>query len=123
MNKRFTDVKVSSHINCSSSFDYFVPVHFSDNGKRKTLHFWINGDELLGKRGYRLEIPVYFHDAIRRELLKTLNAGVKVYEYDRDGNERYENLRYHEPDNIQRWIEALDSYFETAQVRAADGVE
>ena len=108
---RFTDVSVSSYINCSSSFDHFVPVHFKDNGKRKTLDYWITGDELLGARGMGIEIPYYFRQTIHHELLKTLKAGVTVYEYDRDGEKRFENLRYHEPDCVTRWIEALESHF------------
>lgn len=112
MKRKYTNVTVLHSIYCSSSFDHFIGVTYHENGMWRSRDFYIEGCALMGKRSYDLEIPQYFEDEILRGLLAALKQGVTVYEYDRDGNKRYENLRYHDDEWVQRRIESIERYFE-----------
>lgn len=113
ISRKFSEVSVVHEIYCSSSFDHFVGIVYRENGEWRSRDFWIDGRALLGKRGLSVEIPQYFLDDILRGLLQALKDGVKVCEYDRDGNKRFEGLRYHDPEWIQGRIDSLTSYFES----------
>ena len=48
--------------------------------------------------------PKYLvNEAVRLFALAVLNDGMTFYEYDRDGNSRFKDLRYHDPDMVMEW--------------------
>ncbi len=50
----------------------------------------------MGERAWELTLPAYFHLEIKRALHDLLTDGKPVFhEFDRDGNKRYDELRYH----------------------------
>jgi hypothetical protein len=98
-------VRVSPRINCSSSFDYHAVVKVKDSKAgitRRNYHIgsntiFANTARLQAYRGY----PAYVHTAIREQLRAMYAAGeLVVYEYDRDGNQRTDNLRYHDYERL-----------------------
>lgn len=94
---------VSNHIYCSSSMDHFVSVFFLVNGNRVARDYWFEGNHLIqADTPFEYRIPLYFAQEIHAAIVEMLKGEPKVYEFDRDGNKRYENLRYH-PDG---WIQS-----------------
>jgi len=48
--------------------------------------------------------PAYLDRAIRTEILRALKTdGIRFYEHDRDGNQRFDDLRYHNQESVD-WI-------------------
>jgi hypothetical protein len=97
-----------SQINCSSSGHHFVDVFFTVSGD-PTMRTWcFEMDTLLYADGFgSYRIPQYFERELKEALIKLLESNPKVYEYNRDGIRRYENLRYHPDDwveNTLKWM-------------------
>lgn len=116
--RAYTDVDVSTILYCSSDSHHHVHVWFKRRGKRGVnahisatycVEFgWL--DNLHPQGNEDLRVPAYLRREIKRQLLAHLEAGtVKVHEYDRDGNKRWENLRYHEDDWVATTITWLRS--------------
>jgi hypothetical protein len=108
--KRYTDVRIIDEIYVSSSMDYFATVVFKDQGKHQSRDYWLGSQQFLG-RGDHMEwngAPAYFQNEVKAKLVELLKSGkVKFYEYDRDKNKRYEDLRYHWPGMVDHFIKRL----------------
>lgn len=99
-------VSVSSEIYCSSSCDHFVKVFYKRNGKGMNRDLYIENRDLLNEYGTDLVgVPNYFMVEVKRALLIVLPTA-RYHEYDRDGNKRYENLRYHYSDWVD-WMSGV----------------
>ncbi|MEO0562734.1 MAG: hypothetical protein AAF125_11515 [Chloroflexota bacterium] len=100
-------VRVSNHVNCSSSFDYHVDVRIFWDGGGDGRFYHINSEKLLFHNGggYYERYPKYVMREIAKQLKDHLKNGeLKVYEYNSYGARRYEDLRYHEPEALVRYI-------------------
>ena len=98
---------VKSDIYCSSSGHHFVKVLYTHNGKRVARDLFIENRDLINERGtHLLNVPRYFMLEVKRALLAVLPTA-RYHECDRDGNQRYEDLRYHRPDWVEWMSEVL----------------
>ena len=102
--RRYQLSHVSSKVYCSSSGHYGVDVAYNvyDATGRlvETEHctycpndegFWKKKSIVPGSR------PKYLVNAIELTLRRKFQAGeLRFYEYDKDGNRRWDNFRYHE---------------------------
>lgn len=92
MVKTYSGVVASSHICCSSSRDYFALITPLDrDGKQfAQREYLVNGRCFVTSRTviYR---PHYLIEMVIGALQK---LDLVVYEFDRDGNRRYTDLRY-----------------------------
>jgi hypothetical protein len=107
MSNRATVRYVHEHVYCSSTMHYAADVTLERNGKLAYYMYDFNGSLLrLGKRGYtERPCPKYLEAAILAKLRDAYIQGVvKVYEHDRDGNRRYDGLRYHERGHFENLI-------------------
>ena len=108
MASRVIEVRIGTDVYCSSSCTYFSNILLKrDTPERKkrfkqlelidgALH--INGVDSFPRR-YE-ECPKYILRLILAEAEKVQDADWTFYEYDRDGNERRSDYRYHEPDHF-----------------------
>lgn len=105
MKRAYENIRVSKQVNISSTCHYHFKVYW-DGGHRdyslgvgflgKPPHFDWNG------------APDYLQNEVERQIVEMFkDETAKFYEYDRDGNKRYTNLRYYYPDTVKFWIEAL----------------
>lgn len=78
--------------------DYYIP-----------FHYLIDHDEIIGERGWPIKPHAkYIMYAIREGIAQALEDGtLKIFEYDRDRNKRYTDLRYHPDDWNQKAVLAL----------------
>lgn len=102
---KYTDVRViKSQGYVSSSHDYHVRVFICKNGAGFTWTFLLNARSFIGKGSY-IEMPKYVIAEVMRQLREMMTAGtLKWHEYDRDGNERWENLRYYDHEEVLQMI-------------------
>ena len=114
--RAYTAATIVGDINCSSSGHHFVSVRFCKSGKWRTLSFEIGNDWLLGEHGLNLSIPKYFERMVLTALLEKLKAGIRVFEYDREGQERDTELSYHPPGWEARQIERLERILADARI-------
>jgi len=97
--KRWVLKRVSNEIYCSSSGHHFIRVSYQVAGERRAGDYCFEVNSLSGKKTPSLILPKYFERDIKRAAHELLTNGKPVYhEYDRDGNKRYEELRYHYDD-------------------------
>lgn len=105
-NKRFTLFGAARDINVSSSGNYTANVWFWEAGERKS--YWYDpqiGLESKSQNHFTRNVPKYVIEAVEAELRRLwLNGELRFFEYDRDGNERYADLRYHCPEWFARLI-------------------
>lgn len=104
----YTEAKVIGDINCSSSADHFIPVKLLKRGKWERYDYYFEGGSFIGKRSFDVAIPAYARRMVDEAILADLKDGARVFEYDREGMKRYNELRYHEPDWIERRIAMLE---------------
>ncbi|MCL4867811.1 MAG: hypothetical protein KJ063_02485 [Anaerolineae bacterium] len=99
MKKRYWNIRVSSNGWVSSTHHYFVYVTMVDNNVRVRRTFLINAQSFLWAdgNGY-LKRPQYVVNEVLVQLKKQIEAGTFLfYEHDRNGRQRWENLRYYDP--------------------------
>ena len=102
--RAFDSIKIGTAIYCSSSYDHFIQVQVQRRGKWQQRPYWIEGATLEGMN----RVPNYLYVQIERQLLKLLEDGnATFYEFDRDGNKRFTDLRYHDAEWSVRRIERL----------------
>jgi hypothetical protein len=106
--RKYTNVHVVRNFYCSSSQDYFATVRWVEDGKHRSgREFWINQNAFLGK-GRRMEwwtAPKYLIHEVEQALWQAVESGdYIVYEYDRDHEKRFKNLRYHMPNYLKRMV-------------------
>lgn len=96
--QQYTRIQIDDEIYCSSSSDHFIAVSFTRSNRfRQQRNFWIDGGTIDGARDPVVNAPKYLITIIERHLLTLLLSGkFKVYEYTRDGDKRYDDLRYHD---------------------------
>lgn len=109
---KYEDIHASNEINCSSSGHYTVKVWYTDteDGKRWMRHFSLEDYMFCSVKQYLdyWRAPFYLTLEVMRQLQNWLKDGtLKVYEYNRDGVKRYEDLRYHEPAHLKWLIEEM----------------
>lgn len=113
-NKRFALFGAAREVNVSSSFNYTADVWFWEAGVRKS--YWYDpqiGLESKSQNHHGREVPKYVTEAIEAELRRLYQNGeIRFFEYDRDGNKRYENLRYCEPLHFAHYIGIRDEQAE-----------
>lgn len=113
--RKFFDIHIDDEINVSSTSNYHVRVFYKVHGAggifREGRDYWLENQWFLGKGKYLdfwLTAPAYLTAAVNRQLVEALRAGrIKFFEYDRDKNKRYDNLRYHEPEAVEWLIKIL----------------
>lgn len=105
---RFTEIYVKPFVYVSSSGDYTVDVLYKENAKpeggaRFCREFHLNAEKFMtnnNQLGY-VKMPKYVISEVLCQLRKLVEAdGLRPYEYDRDGNKRWDNLRYYDRDVI-----------------------
>jgi hypothetical protein len=108
---KYTDIRVYGDVYVSSSFDYFARVRYSCGGKVHRRDVWINSASIEYENGLgSLKIPRYFQRELERQIVALLkDPTTRFHEYDRDGNKRYEDLRYFDADYVAAIIRRLDS--------------
>ena len=84
-------LKVSSTVYCTSTGHYFFSCVFDYHHSRPTIQYCLNG-------GTDKPLPKYALAAIKEHIGFEGPDKFKVYECDRDGNARYTDLRYHDPE-------------------------
>jgi hypothetical protein len=108
--RKYTNVHVIDEFYCSSSGDYFAKVFWNENGQkpRVTKTFHVNAGVFLGTgRAMFWDAPAYLIKEVYGGLWWAVKTGdYQVYEYDREGNERREELRYHEPERFRALVES-----------------
>lgn len=96
--RKYESVTVSNAVYCSSSMYYYVDVVLhTSNGKSRKVNYSISVMDGIGRNGY-LNLPRYVAEMIDVVVLDLYNNNkLTIYEYTRDGDKRYTELRYHNP--------------------------
>jgi hypothetical protein len=106
--RKYKVVRVGNDIYCSSSCDHWCGVTYTVNEVRCYGNFWFEGNCLESHTGIELcHLPRYFDRAVRAAVLTMLETNPRVHEYDRDGNKRYDDMRYHPDGWVQSRIELM----------------
>ena len=106
MKKRaYVDIQVFREINVSSSGHYFGKMRYVHNGRRITLEVDLSNGVVMGKRNFdAIQLPQYVLRRVWELYLEAFEKGHNRYfEYDRDGNKRYDDLRYYSHESVD-WI-------------------
>lgn len=105
--KRKYTVKVYDAVYCTSTTDYYATAVIIGGGKRDRREVDIRDFRMMWHdapftyKGY----PSYVLRSIASQLKEKLDNGeLSVYEHDRDGNRRYQDLRYHRADYLEQLI-------------------
>lgn len=107
--RKYTEILVSSSVYVNSQGDYTFSVRIKGFGHVKydpSVGFWTATAEP--------KFPKYVEEAVDEQVVQILLSNDTVYyEYDRDGNKRYDNFRYHDPENAKGYgrqiLAALES--------------
>ena len=87
--------------------EYFASVVWLENGNHYKREFWINQGCFVGK-GHHFTwngAPTYLVTEIYRALwILVQSDDYRIYEYTRDGEKRYEELRYHDHGQLKSMI-------------------
>jgi hypothetical protein len=108
--RKYSNIGVSKRVNVSSTCHYSFTVQFKAKGP---FHFsgalyYCPGYGYWTPTGYP-KFPQYVTDAVNQAVLERLKDPTTIYfERDRDGNERTENLRYHDPEYVASWASAFE---------------
>ena len=98
MKRKYQDIKLSAEIYCNSQGDleFFGWCNCGHFGYQRGYF------EIKGRREWLLkEMPAYFENEVRRQIVaRARGEGFKVYEHDRDGNKRFTDLRYYDPERL-----------------------
>lgn len=112
---KFFDVWIDNEIYVSSTGHYTARVGYKVRGVggifREARDYMLENQWFLGKRetlDFWLSAPAYLTTEANRLLVELLSSGrARFCEVDRDGNKRYEQLRYHEPERVAWLINIL----------------
>ena len=101
--RKYQYIHVYSGVNCSSTGHYSARISYSivskDGSTEKYKREWFY-------IGTVSALPQYAQDEIFRILRTLYSAGLlRFYENDQDGNARWEDLRYHEPQHFEYMID------------------
>jgi hypothetical protein len=100
--RKYVNIKVSDHVNVSSSFDYHFKVWWNGGHRDYSL-----GVGFLTKHEYNAYTwegaPKYLEAEVERQIAEMFTNGTaKFYEYDRDGN-----TRYYDAEQVASWATPL----------------
>lgn len=104
--RKWQRIITANKVYCSSTHHYEVDVWLfdKDNG-RIYRNYLINAHSFISRNAAYLDTPRYVWEEINRQLAAQLASGHLVaVEYDRENQERTENLRYHDPDYLARLL-------------------
>lgn len=89
---KYTNIKVLNTGYVSSSFDYFIEdVRYQENGCQYTESYCLTRQEFMGVGSK----PKYFILEVKRQIALLFETNSIVWhEYDKNGNKRFENLKY-----------------------------
>lgn len=100
---KYAHIYVSRQVNVSSSGHYHLEVSWDGGGRDYSI-----GDGFLTDEGTWAGAPQYLEQEVKRQIAEMFRDGsAKFFEYDLQGNKRWENLRYHNPAQVARWAETL----------------
>lgn len=104
MIRKYTNITVSKHVYVTSTGHYEARVMWTGG-----MAYYALGMGLLTTTGYTWDrAPKYLVSEAQRLIAEMFRDGsAKFYEYDRDHNKRYDNLRYHDPEVVAWWAERL----------------
>lgn len=95
------DVRILHDVYCTSSYNHYGAVVISGGGTTRRREYDFDGAGILRADGYgRFKgYPAYVYREAAQKFAEAHAQGkLRVYEYNRDEQKRYENLRYHDPD-------------------------
>ena len=117
-NPAYSVISVNNNVYVNSSGYYIFDVMFSWKGKRRTGQYDPMHPALVMTDGDRISIvnkyPNYLRSEIARAAFSLLQSGtVRFYEYNQDGDRRYENLRYHSDERLKEckidvWLDVTE---------------
>lgn len=94
--RKYTGLRISYQVNCSSSGDYYVNASLITKGGFRPVRFCINLKDGISQNGYD-NLPKYAVAMIMDKLREAAGGGyLSVFEYDKHGSQRWEGLRYHD---------------------------
>lgn len=101
----YLNVQILREVYVSSSGHYFGKMRYVYNGQRFTRDVDLsNGTVLAMKQPYPISLPKYVMRRVWELYLEAFEKGHNdYYEYDRDGNKRWEELRYYSREGAN-WI-------------------
>ncbi len=117
--RKYQDIRVIDEVYVSSSNHHFFRVVMKQLSGDKRLH--INDDYAFGcaEPFEHRRYPKYVLEAVERAILELLKSDKAIFhEIDRDGEKRYEDLRYHEDRDTAWMIEYLERDYEVPQAEA-----
>lgn len=104
--RKYTEITVLTEVYVNSQSDYTFYVHIKGYGRvayDPSVGFYVpesNQDPRMNR------FPRYVVFEVDLQVLERLKSpATRYYEYDRDGNKRYENLRYHDAESLALQIE------------------
>lgn len=111
---RYQNIRVGPSVYVSSTSHYFARVRIEtwQNGEcveRRSRDYCLGEHTLEAVPGHYGEVryPNYVIREINLQLLTKLESGeLRFFEYDRDRNQRFENLRYHNDDRLE-WLKEV----------------
>lgn len=105
MSRAYKDIQVFREINVSSSGHYFGKMRYIYNGRRITRDVDLSNGVIMDKRGFdAVQLPVYVQFRVWQLYLEAFEHKHNTFfEYDRDGNKRYDDLRYYSREG-ENWI-------------------
>lgn len=111
---RYTNVSMLHDVYVDSMWHYHGhAVYFDQKSMRRYVreYCW----DIVDPLGF--QAPKYLEAECERQWLALLKSGeARFYEYDRDGNRRYTDLRYYDPADVARIVETLER-----RARESDG--
>lgn len=112
--RRYNRVSMSEQVYVDSGWDYHGTVYYTDSATARVWrreYCW----DIVDPLGF--QAPKYLEAECERLWLALLKSGeARFCEYDRDHNKRYTDLRYYDPADVARIIEAL-----SRRARESDG--
>lgn len=103
----YQNIGVLPEVHVSSSCEYSFRFHVG------MALVWYYFYRVIPPRTKRY--PNYVYETVERQILDMIRAGkLRFYECDRDGNKRYENLRYHSADSFEWVIKRLEQAYPDA---------
>ncbi len=103
---KYTEVSVLSEVNVSSTRHYSFRVVIKEANKIHRVFY--DGSKGFWTETTHPRFPQYvIRECQRQTMSRLLSDDTRYFEYDRDGNKRYENLRYHDPEFVKHWGKRL----------------
>lgn len=95
--RKYTNIEVLKTGYVSSSCDYFIDVSYQRGSEGRYCSTYCLAGGFVSKRGWDNAKPQYMLAEVKRQIaLLVQEDGIKWHEYDKDGNKRYNNLRYYD---------------------------